>query len=116
MPVPAHLQKESDHLFSGIFSTQQQHVLFSMQEIVGCKAEEIMCDPHINCCDVFKAMTPHDAHSGSDNRLSGKPIICTILKPENVAWQVKCANLATSVGESLITSDSTPNELIDAIR
>src|SRR5258708_5158284 len=87
-----------------------------MLQVARGHTEQISRDHRIALGHDLKAAPLDQANRGVHDRLRGKPVLASVLKPKDVAREVKGADLATSVRKQLVASHRTNLDLIDVFR
>jgi hypothetical protein len=70
-----------------------------MPQIGGGHIEKVARHRRILLGHIGQADALREPHRGVDDRLGGKAMRFAVLKAENVAREMECANLSPSVGE-----------------
>jgi len=91
-------------------------VVFGVLQITGGHDQEIACDRRVHLGDVLETGAPREANGGLDDRFGGETVRGTVFQAEDVANQVKCANLSPAVREELVAPHRTLDHLIDIFR
>ena len=94
---------------------EQQHVVLGMLQIAGRHVQKVERDQRVAFRHMLQAASLHQSHGRIDDRLRGEPMNRTVFQAENVAGQVKSADLTAAVGKQLVASNRAVNDLVDVV-
>ncbi len=86
-----------------------------MPEVAGGHGPEFSRNLDIGPCCLFETAAFHQAHGGIDDGFRRQPVVGSGFESEDVAWQVKCADLTPSVRKQFVSPNGALNDLIDII-
>src|ERR1700674_487779 len=84
-----------------------------MPEFAGRHAPELARDPDVDARRLFEATAFHQAHGGIDDGLRRKAVVVARFESEDVARQMKRADLAPPIGKQLVSPNRAADDLID---
>ena len=111
-----HLKQEVRDPLHRVLASEQQHVIFRMPQFAGRHAPELARDLDVALCRLLKAAALHQAHGGVDDGFRREPVVGAGFQPEDIARQMKCADLAPSVGKQLVGANGAADDLVDIFR
>src|SRR4029077_1444321 len=86
-----------------------------MLEAGGGRVQQIACDQRAPPCYEFQTLTFYQPDLGVDDRFGCKAVNGSVLQTEDIAHQMKGANLTATVEEKLVASHCPKRHLIDII-
>src|SRR6266446_2518688 len=84
-----------------------------MPQLASRDAPKLARDPDIVVCRLLEAAALYEAHGGIDDGFRRQAMVHSRFQSEDVARQMKCANLAASVGQKLVGTNRAADHLID---
>jgi hypothetical protein len=94
-----HLVQERGNALQSSFTSEQQHMVFGVLQVIRRQAEQGAPDNRVILGDRLKVLPPDQANSGLDDRFRRKSVDSAVLESKNITRQMKCANLAPPIGE-----------------
>ncbi len=76
-----------------------------MPEVAGRHCPKLSCDLDVDPGGLLEAAALYQAHGSIDNGFRCQPMARSRFKPEDVAWQVECADLTPPIGKQLVAAD-----------
>jgi len=81
-------------------------------KVVGRHTKNLENEGFIGFCYTFQALTLHKANGGINDGFGREAMVLAIFEPEDIASQVKRADLAATVGQKFVTSHRAFNHLV----
>src|ERR1700676_967898 len=91
-------------------------MIFGMPKVTGCHCPEFARNLNIASRRLLKAAAFYQSHGGIDNGFRREPVDHSRFEPEDVARQVKRADLTPSVRKQLVGPNGATDYLIDVFR
>ena len=111
-----HLDQKGGDPLQRSLAAEQQHVVFRVLQVTRGHAEQVSRDQRIALSHHLEAAPLDQANRGVHDRLRRKPVLASVFQSEDVAGQVKRADLATAVRKQLVASHGADLDLIDVLR
>ena len=109
-----HLEQECCNPLDRVLAAQQQQMVFGVAQIVVGHTEQI-AGRGVALADRLKALALDQLNGGFDDGFGGEAMDVTVLKPENVARQVKRDDLTAAAGQLLAAPRRTLLDMIDVL-
>src|SRR5262245_63603729 len=90
-------------------------MILGVTQIARCHVEQIVRHLHIVLGHQLEAATLEQADGGIDDRFGGKAVLRPDLEPENVADEMKRADLAPAVREQFVAPYRTALDLVNVV-
>lgn len=84
-----------------------------MLQIARRHTEQVTRDNRVALGRRLKGSSPYEVNGRLDDRFCGKSMRATTLQPKNITDQVKCTNLAPTIREQFVASNSARLDLIN---
>jgi hypothetical protein len=91
-------------------------MIFGVLKVARCHGQELTGDQAVRFRDVLETYSLGKANVRIDDRFGRKPMHRAVLETEDVADKMESADLATAVGEQLVTPHGAFDDLIYVFR
>src|SRR5690348_15157576 len=110
-----HFQKKAGDPFSRVLDQKKCTILYTVQLATG-QRKELLGHRRVAGSKLSEGTTLDHQHSGVAYGLSRQTMFIGEFETENIAWQIKSADLASAVAQDFVSTDSAAKDFVKVIR